>query len=141
MATRSESGGVDINAAFFSFTADLKLYFLSNPASAHCRNLTHVDQMAVTVFDTRQEWGKPHAGLQLYGTAGLTPPDEAEQARASYATRFTSYFDWVLRAGEASEATTGFPALHFYRFLPARIKVLDEQDFGDDVCIMTEIGR
>jgi uncharacterized protein YhbP (UPF0306 family) len=141
MATRSEAGVVDINTAFFSFTDDLTLYFLSNPASAHCRNLAHVGQAAVTVFDTHQEWGQPHSGLQLYGTAAPAPAEDVERARVSYATRFTQYFDWVMRAGEAPEETTGFPALQLFGFVPVRIRVLDEQEFGDEVGIMTEVRR
>jgi hypothetical protein len=38
MATRSEAGTVDINAAFFAYGQDLALYFLSHPNAAHCRN-------------------------------------------------------------------------------------------------------
>ncbi|HSC70444.1 MAG TPA: hypothetical protein VLH58_03775, partial [Candidatus Methylomirabilis sp.] len=62
MATRSEAGLVDINTAFFSVAADLTLYFLSNPRAGHCRNLLHIPQMAVTVFDSHQHWGDSHAG-------------------------------------------------------------------------------
>ena len=139
MATRSEAGVLDINAAFYSFSAELELYFLSNPASAHCRNLVHVGQLAVTVFDSHQEWGLPHAGLQLQGRGGPVPPEHGERARASYAARFPRYFDFVLRAGEAPEAVTGFASLRFYRFLPTRVKILDEQEFGEEVYISANI--
>jgi uncharacterized protein YhbP (UPF0306 family) len=139
MATRSEAGVLDINAAFYSFGAELELYFLSNPASAHCRNLVHVGHLAVAVFDSHQEWGLPHAGLQLYGRGGPVPAEHGEQARASYAARFPRYFDFVLRAGEAPEAVTGFASLRFYRCLPTRVKILDEQEFGEDVYITANI--
>ena len=101
MATRSEAGVLTINAAYFAVGPGLELYFLSNPRSSHCRNLAHAGHVAVAVFDSRQEWGEPHAGLQLYG--GPVPPGHAEQARSLYAARFPRYFDFVLRAGEASE--------------------------------------
>jgi uncharacterized protein YhbP (UPF0306 family) len=139
MATRSEAGVLAINAAFFSFSAELELYFLSNPASAHCRNLVHVGHMAVAVFDSHQEWGLPHAGLQLYGTGGAVLTEHSERARALYAARFPRYFDFVLRAGEAPEAVTGFASLGFYRFLPTRVKILDEQEFGEEVYITADI--
>jgi len=139
MATRSEAGVLDINAAFYSFSAELELYFLSNPASAHCRNIAHVGDMAVAVFDSRQEWGQSHAGLQLYGRGGPVPAGHAERARASYAARFPRYFDFVLRAAEASDATTGFAALQFYRFMPTRVKILDEQELGEDVYVTADI--
>jgi uncharacterized protein YhbP (UPF0306 family) len=139
MATRSEAGVLDINAAFYSFSPDLDLYFLSNPASAHCRNLAHVGQMAVGIFDSHQEWGRPHAGLQFYGTGGPAPGSHAQQARASYSARFSSYFDFVVRAGEAPEAATGFASLRFYRFRPTRVKILDEREFGEEVYVTANI--
>lgn len=139
MATRSEAGVVNINAAFYSFSAELELYFLSHPASAHCRNLAHVGHMAVAVFDTHQEWGQPHAGLQLYGKGGPVGTEHGERAHASYAARFPRYFDFVLRAGEAADAPTGFASLRLYRFRPVRVKLLDEQEFGEEVYITADI--
>ena len=137
MATGSEAG-VTINAAFFAVGPGLELYFLSNPGSTHCRNLARAGHMAVAVFDSGQEWGEPHAGLQLYGTGGPVPPGHAEQARSLYAARFPRYFDFVMRAGEASEGTSGFAALRFYRFTPARLKLLDEEEFGDEIYITAD---
>ena len=139
MATRSEAGVVDINFAFFSVTAELELYFLSNPASAHCRNLTHIAHMAVAVCDSRQEWGEAHAGLQLYGDGGQVPAGHAERARTAYAARFPRYFDLVLRAGEALDATTGFGALRFYQFQPTRVKILDEREFGEETAVIAGV--
>ncbi len=139
MATRSAAGVVDINTAFYSFSEELELYFLSNPASAHCRNLAHTGQMAVAVCDSHQEWGATRAGLQLYGTGGPVPAGHCERARASYAARFPRYFDLVLRAGEDADAATALDALRLYRFVPARIKILDEHEFGEEVYVMAAV--
>lgn len=139
MATRSEAGVLDINAAFYSFSAELELFFLSHPASVHCRNLVHVGHLAVAVFDSRQQWGRPHAGLQLYGRGGPVPPEDGERARDSYAARFPSYFDFVLRAGGDQESDAGFASLRFYRCVPTRIKILDEQEFGEEVYVTANV--
>ena len=140
MATRSVAGVVDINAAFYCFSPELELYFLSNPSSAHCRNLAHVPQMAVAVFDSRQGWGRVRAGLQLYGEGGAVVPGHAERAGAAYAARFPRYFDLVLRAGEASDVSSpGFGALRFYQFVPKRVKILDEQEFGEEVYVTAAV--
>jgi hypothetical protein len=141
MATRSEAGTVDINTAFFAVGADLILYFLSNPNAAHCRNLTHVPQMAVTVFDSHQQWGQPHAGLQLFGSGGRVPPAHLERARACYAARFEEYFDLAIRAGEASAAPARPRGLELYGFAPTRVKILNELEFGDETYISAEIQR
>jgi len=130
---------VDINAAFFSFGDDLTLYFLSNPNAAHCRNLTHIPHMAITIFDSHQLWGEPHSGLQLFGLGSRALADRLDLARASYAARFTGYFDLVLRAAEATGAPTGPGALQLYAFVPSRLKLLDEPEFGDEVYITAEV--
>jgi hypothetical protein len=140
MATRSEAGELDINAAFYSFTPELELYFLSNPASAHCRNLAQVGHTAVVVCDSHQEWGEPHAGLQLYGTGGPVPPAHTERVRASYAARFSRYSDFVARAGEAVDLATGFASLRFYLFVPTWMKILDEREFGDEVYVTAKVA-
>lgn len=139
MGTRSEAGVLDINAAFFAFSPELELYFLSNPATAHCRNIAHVGQMAVAVFDSRQQWGAPHAGLQLYGGGGPIRSEEVARVQALYAARFSRYFDFVLRAGEAPNGESAFAALRFYRFTPTRMKILDEEEFGDEVYITADL--
>ena len=141
MATRSAAGVVDINTAFFAFSPDLDLYFLSHPGSAHCRNLGHVPEMALTVFASDQAWGVPHSGLQLYGSGSRVPGAAVERARAQYAARFPGYFDNVLRYGEDLEATAGLAGLVLYQFAPARIKLLDEPEFGDEVFILIEVVR
>jgi hypothetical protein len=63
----------------------------------------------------------------------------AEQARTYYAARFPPYFDFVVRAGEAAETSTGFASLRFYRFTPVRVKILDEQEFGEEVYVTANI--
>ena len=142
MATRSEAGTVDINTAFFAWGPDLLLYFLSHPNAAHSRNLTHVPAMAMTVFDSHQEWGRSHAGLQLFGTGECVASSRLEQARAVYAARFTDYFDRVVRSEESGRpAEAGVAGLQLYAFTPTRLKLLDEPTFGDGVFVAVEVVR
>jgi hypothetical protein len=93
----------------------------------------------VIVFDSHQGWGEPHAGLQLFGLGGMAPPDRLDQGRAAYAARFKDYFDLVLRAAEGGRASTGPAALQLYCFVPTRLKLLDEAEFGDEVYITVAI--
>jgi len=142
MATTSQAGRVDINTAFFAVGSDLLLYFLSHPKTAHSRNLTHVPAMAMTVFDSHQEWGRPHLGLQLFGNGEPVASTMVEQARAFYAARFTGYFDHVVRAEESGGAAeAGVGGLQLYVFTPTRLKLLDEPTFGDGVFIAVEVVR
>ena len=141
MATRSEAGAVHINTAFFCFDDELQLYFLSHPDSVHCRNLARVPQMAVAVCDSHQAWGDPHSGLQLLGTGGLATDEADGKARRLYAARFPLYREFLRRALEEQPENSSFRRLRFYRFLPERVQILDEWEFGEEAFIPATLGR
>jgi uncharacterized protein YhbP (UPF0306 family) len=141
MATRTAGGTLHINTAFFCFGRDLAFYFLSRPDSLHCHNLTRVAQMAVAVFDSRQRWGDPHAGLQLIGTGGLASPDAAHEAHELYGARFPRYREVLPGVGAEQPQSFRLGRLRFYRFVPDRVQILDECEFGEEVFISARILR
>jgi hypothetical protein len=141
MATRSEAGTLHINTAYFCFSRDLVLYFLSHPGSVHCHNLTRVPQMAVAVFDSHQPWGHPHAGLQLLGTGVLTSPDAGQEARELYTARFPRYREFLRCTPDEQPQFSTFSSLRFFRFSPQRVQILDEWEFGAAVFISASILR
>jgi uncharacterized protein YhbP (UPF0306 family) len=141
MATRTEAGTPHINTAYFCFSRDLVLYFLSHPGSVHCRNLTRMPQMAVAVFDSHQLWGDPHAGLQLLGTGMLTNPDASHEVGELYAARFPRYREFLRRTPEEQPQPSTLGSLRFYCFSPERVQILDEWEFGEEVFISATILR
>ena len=140
MATRGDAGTVHISTAFYCFDPDFRLYFLSHPDSVHCRNLARVPQMAVAVFDSHQDWGEPHAGLQLFGTGGLAD-DGGNRAAKLYEARFPRYREYLDGRVEGRRTSTPLAALKLYRFVPETLQVLDEWEFGEDVFIPATIVR
>jgi uncharacterized protein YhbP (UPF0306 family) len=131
IATQRENGEVHINTAFFGFSDDLDLYFLSNPASVHCRNLSRSPQVAIAVFDSHQIWGEAHKGLQLFGTCCLASGIEEKLARELYSSRFPQYIEFRDRLSH----------LRFYRFITTAVKILDEDEFGEEVLVSAEVVR
>ncbi len=131
IATQRENGEVHINTAFFAFGDDLDLYFLSNPASVHCQNLIRSRQVAIAVFDSHQIWGTAHKGLQLFGICALATGIEEKIARELYSSRFPLYMELRDRLSH----------LRFYRFTTAAVKVLDEDEFGEEVIVSAEVVR
>src|SRR5262249_28908930 len=107
MATRSPAGTVHIKAAFFCSSSDLHLFFLSHPQAMHCRNLGHEPHMAVSIFDSHQPWGEPHAGLQLFGTGLLAEGHDASVANELYAARFPRYANALRREACGEHMTFG----------------------------------
>lgn len=137
MATRNADGTLHINTAFFCYSDDLELFFLSEPDSIHCQNVARSPGMAMAVFDSHQRWGAPHRGLQLFGDCTLATGEVKGRARELYSGRFP-YAE--LLDNLSQEKRRAF-SLRFYRFGPLSIKILDEDDFGEEVFVMTTVVR
>ena len=140
MATLAEDGAPHINTAYFALDDELRLYFLSNPASLHCRNIARRPRMAVAVFDTHQPWGSPGTGLQLFGTGGAATGDAEPRARQVYGTRFPLFGEFSKSPG-APSAGPSFRLLRLYEFTPVEVKILDEEGLADEVNVTAAIRR
>ena len=137
IATVTEQNLAHINTAYFCYSDELDLYFLSEPLSRHCRNLLANPSMAVAVYNSSQNWGGPDRGLQLFGTCRQARGAQAGKAERLYAERFPAYRDWVANLRE-DDAELGY---RLYRFLTARLKVLDESEFGEAVFVRVAVTR
>jgi len=142
MSTVSPGNRAHINTAYFCATSDLKLYFLSDPSSRHCRNLERNPSLAMTIFRSAQVWGSEDRGLQLFGTCRRTRGRGAREAERCYAARFSPYAKWMegLSAAERRQAAL-LRSYAFYRFLPKRIKILDEREFGGAMFVTAAVVR
>src|SRR5467141_3479905 len=131
IATVARGSRAHINTAFFAYSPNLELYFLSDPGSLHCRNLLANPTMAMTVFDSNQRWENPGRGIQLFGTSHRTRDREADRAEVTYGTRFPAFTRWMRDVTPAERRQAA--RLHSYalfQFMPNRVKILDEAEFG-----------
>ncbi len=126
IATVTAGRRAHICHVYFCYSDDLDMYFLSHPRSLHCRNLTTNPSCAVTVFSSRQTWGRPDQGVQLFGVCAHARGLRARTAARLYGKRFPLYAEW--KAG--AEKDDPIQAYRFYRFVPTSLKVLDEKEFG-----------
>jgi uncharacterized protein len=115
IATVSSGGRAHANTAYFAWTPELDLVWLSDRAARHSRNLRENGSAAVVVYDSAQTWGRPDRGVQLFGTAREAAD---EDAAAAYAARFPQL------GGPLSSA------YRLYRFRPRRMKLFDERALG-----------
>lgn len=136
-ATVTEGGHAHINTAYFAWSAALELYFLSHPRSLHCRNIVANPSMAVAVFASSQNWTEPGRGLQLFGTCHEVTGAHAAEAEREYAQRFEAYVGWSAQL-KADDPGRDY---RLYRFVPHRVKILDESEFGDAVFVLADIVR
>src|SRR3990172_9177101 len=68
IATVRNSGG-HINTAYFAWTPQFRLVWLSHPQAKHSQNIRANSSVAIAVFDSNQAWGKRDRGIQLFGAA------------------------------------------------------------------------
>jgi uncharacterized protein YhbP (UPF0306 family) len=118
VATTSPRGGVHINAAYFAWSPEFDLVWLSDPGARHSRNLVAHAGAAIAVYDSTQVWGEPDRGIQLFGSAHQMAGPGAYDAERLYAKRFPTHGDMDLGG------------YRFYRFRPRRMKLFDERAIG-----------
>jgi uncharacterized protein YhbP (UPF0306 family) len=142
ISTVARGNRAHINTAFFAFSNDFELYFLSDPDSFHCRNLARNPSMAMTIFDSSQEWEASGRGLQLFGVCHRTRGDAERRATQVYGFRFPAYARWMKARTDADRRRVDrLRSYALYRFLPNRVKILDEKEFGGAVFVIATVDR
>ena len=128
IATVTPEGRAHINTAYFAWSRELELVWLSEPRAGHSRNIRANVSAAIAVYDSRQTWGKPDRGIQLFGTAREVEGAAARNAEKLYAARFPAY------------GRTDLSAYRFYVLRPRRLKLFDERELGTGVFVTARIG-
>jgi uncharacterized protein YhbP (UPF0306 family) len=137
IATVTPEGHAHVNTAYFCYSDELELFFLSHPTAIHCQNLSRNRSMAVTVFSSSQQWLSPDKGIQLFGTCSEATGPDATQEEKLYRQRFSAYANWKASLQD-QDSTLEYC---FYRFVVSKLKVLDEANFGVAVFASADVHR
>jgi uncharacterized protein YhbP (UPF0306 family) len=129
IATVTAAGRAHINTAYFAWSRDFDIVWMSEPRAAHSRNLRANDSVAIAVYDSNQIWGKPDRGIQLFGSAREVRGENARQAKTLYAKRFPDF------------AEADLSAYRFYFFRPRRLKLFDERALGTGTFVTARVAR
>ena len=126
-----------INTAYFCASKQLVLYFLSHPNSQHCRNLSRHPHACVTVCSSKQPWGIPSQGVQLFGVCQLATGRRELEAERLYARNFPAYRRW------RRSATKGHAGAEyrFYRLVVDSLKLVDEREIADGIVTRATVRR
>jgi uncharacterized protein YhbP (UPF0306 family) len=127
ISTVSPRTTAHVNTAYFAWNREFDIFWLSDPAAGHSRNIRARPNTAIAVYDSHQVWGKPDRGIQLFGSARQLPKNDNAHAESLYAARFPRY------------ATPNLRAYRFYHFRPDRLKVFDEPALGAGVFVTATI--
>jgi uncharacterized protein YhbP (UPF0306 family) len=125
ISTVGSSGRAYVNTAYFAWSESFDVVWISEPHARHSRNLRANDSAAIAVFDSRQTWGKPDRGIQLFGSAR----EGGDDAERIYSARFPEY-----RREE-------MPAYRAYMFRPRRVKLFDERALGVATFVTARVVR
>jgi uncharacterized protein YhbP (UPF0306 family) len=125
ISTVSPRARAYVNTAYFAWTPELWIVWLSEPAARHSRNLRANPSAAIAVYNSGQTWGKADRGIQLFGEARFG----TEEAEAAYAARFSRY------------APEELGAYRFYELVARRVKLFDESALGSGVFVTARVGR
>jgi uncharacterized protein YhbP (UPF0306 family) len=118
IATVAPDGGAYINTAYFAWSPELNIVWLSEPRAKHSQNVRAGGTVAIAVYDSNQSWGKPDRGIQLFGSAWEADAADAADAETVYANRFPGY------------RRRGLGGYRLYVFHPSRLKLFDERELG-----------
>lgn len=129
MATSAPDGQPHINTAFFAQDQSL-LYFLSDPQSAHIRNIRADNRVAISIQRSTQIWGDKLLGARFWGT--VSSPESRARALQAYAKRHPA-FDVYIREDLAGDPA-GIPA-EFFAIRVARFCLFDEARFGEETYV------
>ena len=138
IATVGENNTSHIHTAYFAFTEELELYFLSDPKTQHCLNIEKNPCVAVAVYDSHQPWQEPKQGLQLFGTCHLAKGMSKMRAEYRYIKRFMGYGDWIKVLSDKERKAF---RSKFYTIKVDSLKIFDEPTFGEEVYITLKIKR
>ncbi len=123
LATVTPAGRAHINHMYFAWTERFEVFWISDPDSAHSRNLTRNPSAAVTIYASNQVWGRPDRGIQLFGAARLARDGEGLRA---YAKRFR---DFDANAND----------LPRYRFQAREVKLFDERSIAGGTLVTARV--
>ena len=129
IATVDAKGRAYVNTAYFAWSPEFDIVWISAPEATHSRNVASRPGAAVAVHDSHQTWGRPDRGIQLFGSARMLSGAAADEAGRVYAARFRDYEARNLRATRV------------YRLRPRRVKLFDERALGSGVFVTAAVRR
>lgn len=142
IATVGRGNRAHINTAYFAYSTGLELYFLSDPESLHCQNLLANPSLAMTVFDSSQRWERAGQGVQLFGAGRRTEGRQVDLAAKVYGARFPAFGRWLKnQTAQGRRQAALLRSYAFFQFLPDRVKILDETEFGGAVFVISKVER
>lgn len=125
-----KDGQAYINTAYFCFNEDLDIFFLSHPQSQHSLNIGANETVAISVYDSHQEWDQPKKGLQLFATCAPAQGLTILEGGKLYMQRFSGLKKWITHIDDLMKNVI---ESKLYIAKVHALKVFDEDALGPDL--------
>jgi len=80
--------------------------------------------------------------VQLFGNAREARGSQARAGERQYAKRFPRFARWLgSRSPEGKALAAQVRSYRFYRFVPSKVKILDEATFGGAVFVEARVRK
>lgn len=117
------------STVFFVADEALNLYFVSDPSSTHSSQIAKNPQVAVAIFDSRQNVSDQKIGVQIKGRAAqVTDPKSIREALRLWNTHNPG-FEHVITAENMAKGSIHSKV---YKISPAYAKFFNEKLYGPE---------
>lgn len=137
LATINKNGTPHANTAYYAVDSDLNIYLLTEPSTQHSQNIARNKNLAMTIFESKQPWGKPHRGLQLGGVCGQVSAKDQEKVFTVYATKHPELLNLVRTSSRLLKELES----RFYMVNTTWIKLIDEQKYGMETHFLIQLKK
>ncbi len=117
-----------IHTAFFCYSLNLNLYFLTPPTTQHSLNVVINPSIAVSIFDSHQKPPDKKRGLQIFGNCHLAKGKDFNEGIVLYSRRF----EWTRVIKNPQDLIKAGFESKLYIINPSSIKIFDEVIFGEE---------
>ncbi|MGE0109731.1 MAG: pyridoxamine 5'-phosphate oxidase family protein [Bdellovibrionales bacterium] len=123
-----------INTAYYAYNNELEIFFLSPPKSQHCLHLKNEPSVALSIYDSHQDWTKEKRGLQLFGTCQPVNALELLEAGRLYAGRFVGFKEILPSIKDIAKVMES----RFYKVETKSLQIFDEVLLEEDLFLFID---
>jgi len=117
------------STAYYVYDKELNLYIWTGTNTQHIRNIKKNNRIAITIFDSTQEWGSLLQGLQASGKVIKVKDKELIKAGMLYIKRYPKVVKFAKKPKGFHKKVY---ESRIYKIQLEKIKLFDEKIFGKE---------
>jgi len=119
IASSDSSGKAWVSVVAYVYDDDYNFYYVSIPDSQHQQDIEHNSNIAFTIFDSHQSWGKG-IGIQVEASVEEVGIKDIPRVTKMYFLRKYPYGDVIGKFGKGLRNLLKGKVYRFYKAVPTR---------------------